>query len=349
MSKKPSSYNAQDIFRYYSGKMSSDEQHALEKAALDDPFLFDAMEGFASNPDAEICIPELNKRLLQRIQKEKRNPLFIRFRTPLSIAASLLFILLTGYFFLQPDDNGSPENNTFADNNQPIQQPPVSTDSELVSKTDPLLSKKIVTEPNPVKIKTVTADEATSITSPANGQNESVAFTPPVVYEDIKPIEAPQTKTEDTETKDDFVKVNNQTQSVVTSDLSSDAMIAKNDVEIVAVTSVTAKKAKALRKEAASVSEKKAATMTEQPNQDEAAFENYLKTQNNRSCVGKNGQPQHGEVILMFNVNRKGRPINIEIESKLSQDCIDKSKEILKNGPDWDNQKKGKRKVTIIW
>lgn len=89
--------------------------------------------------------------------------------------------------------------------------------------------------------------------------------------------------------------------------------------------------------------------MTEQPNQDEAAFEYYLKTQNNRSCVGTNGQPQHGEVILMFNVNRKGRPINIEIESKLSQDCIDKSKEILKNGPDWDNQKKGKRKVTIIW
>jgi len=347
MSKQPSSYNAQDIFRYYSGKMSSDEQHALEKAALDDPFLFDAMEGFGSNTDAETYIPELNKRLLQRIHKDQRNPLFIRFRTPLSIAASLIFILFAGYFFLQPDDNGSPENNTLADN-KPIQQESVSTDSETVSNTDPQLPKKIVTEPNPVKIKTVTADEAASITSPANGQNESVAYTPPVINEDIKPIEAPQPKTEEHETNADNVK-DNQSQSFVASELSSDAMIAKNDVEIVAVTSVTAKKAKALRKETASVTEKKAATFAVQPNQDEAAFDSYLKTQNNRSCVGTNGQPQHGEVILTFDVNRKGRPINIEIDSKLSQDCIDKSKEILKNGPNWDNQKKGKRKVTIIW
>jgi hypothetical protein len=343
MSKQPSSYNAQDIFRYHSGKMSSDEQHALEKAALDDPFLFDAMEGFASNPDAETCIPELNKRLLQRIHKDQRNPLFIRFRTPLSIAASLLFILLAGYFFLQPDDNGSPENNTLADN-KPTQQEPVSTDSEIVSNTDPQLPKKILTEPNPITIKEVTAEDA-----PANGLIESGAFTPLVVNEDIKPIEAPQPKTEEHETNADIVKDNNQSQPVVSSDLSSDAMIAKNDVEMVTVTSIKAKKASALRKETASVSEKKATTLAAQPIQDNAAFDSYLKTQNDRSCVGTNGQPQHGEVFLTFDINRKGRPINIEIDSKLSQDCIDKSKEILKNGPNWDNQKKGKRKATIIW
>jgi hypothetical protein len=38
-------YSAADIQRYVQGKMSAREMHAMEKAALDDPFLADAMEG----------------------------------------------------------------------------------------------------------------------------------------------------------------------------------------------------------------------------------------------------------------------------------------------------------------
>ena len=38
-------YTSEDIQRYLKGEMSVEEMHALEKAALDDPFLADAMEG----------------------------------------------------------------------------------------------------------------------------------------------------------------------------------------------------------------------------------------------------------------------------------------------------------------
>lgn len=38
-------YSAEDIRRYLSGNMSASEMHAMEKAALDDPFLADAIEG----------------------------------------------------------------------------------------------------------------------------------------------------------------------------------------------------------------------------------------------------------------------------------------------------------------
>ncbi|MBO9205024.1 MULTISPECIES: energy transducer TonB [Niastella] len=38
-------YTAADIQRYVQGKLSAREMHAMEKAALDDPFLADAMEG----------------------------------------------------------------------------------------------------------------------------------------------------------------------------------------------------------------------------------------------------------------------------------------------------------------
>jgi hypothetical protein len=40
-----SHYTAADLQRYVQGKLSAREMHAMEKAALDDPFLADAMEG----------------------------------------------------------------------------------------------------------------------------------------------------------------------------------------------------------------------------------------------------------------------------------------------------------------
>ncbi|RYD80913.1 MAG: carboxypeptidase regulatory-like domain-containing protein, partial [Sphingobacteriales bacterium] len=45
-----------DFERYHSGKMTETEMHALEKAALDDPFLEDALEGYAftKTPVADI-------------------------------------------------------------------------------------------------------------------------------------------------------------------------------------------------------------------------------------------------------------------------------------------------------
>src|SRR3954465_8519565 len=38
-------YSAADLQRYVQGKLSAAEMHAMEKAALDDPFLADAIEG----------------------------------------------------------------------------------------------------------------------------------------------------------------------------------------------------------------------------------------------------------------------------------------------------------------
>jgi hypothetical protein len=43
-------YNAEDMHRYFSGKMNAAEMHAMEKAALNDPLLADAMEGYHSLP-----------------------------------------------------------------------------------------------------------------------------------------------------------------------------------------------------------------------------------------------------------------------------------------------------------
>ncbi len=62
-------FNSDDIRRYLEGRMSPEEMHRIEKAALDDPFLADAMEGFAATAiDVKSDLAELGQRLSERTE-----------------------------------------------------------------------------------------------------------------------------------------------------------------------------------------------------------------------------------------------------------------------------------------
>ena len=54
-----------DIERYLSGKMTPAEQHAIEKKALSDPFLADALEGAESiaHQSFSMGIKEINQNI----------------------------------------------------------------------------------------------------------------------------------------------------------------------------------------------------------------------------------------------------------------------------------------------
>ncbi len=65
-------YSASDIEKYYKGQLSPKEMNALEKAALDDPFLAEAMEGYALTViNIHDDIVELRTRLENRKNKSK--------------------------------------------------------------------------------------------------------------------------------------------------------------------------------------------------------------------------------------------------------------------------------------
>ena len=59
-------YSAADIERYHKGRMAPDEAHALERAALDDPFLSDAIDGYVHTPTPAADIALLKNRLKNR-------------------------------------------------------------------------------------------------------------------------------------------------------------------------------------------------------------------------------------------------------------------------------------------
>jgi TonB family protein len=86
------------ISKYLKGELDARAMHQLEKRALDDPFLADAIEGFGQvEADPKANLDDLSDRLHKRIaQKERR----IIPWGPLSIAASILIIIGAGIWFL---------------------------------------------------------------------------------------------------------------------------------------------------------------------------------------------------------------------------------------------------------
>src|SRR5678815_5285094 len=71
------SYTAEDIQSYLEGRMNAAEMHALERAALEDPFLSDAIEGYkASGINALSSKAELNQELNDRLRNSPQRMAF---------------------------------------------------------------------------------------------------------------------------------------------------------------------------------------------------------------------------------------------------------------------------------
>lgn len=73
--KNSKQYSAADIQRYLKGEMSAEEMHAIETAALDDPFLADAIEGFETVVEegkeeaVNVELGKLNKQFGERVRQ----------------------------------------------------------------------------------------------------------------------------------------------------------------------------------------------------------------------------------------------------------------------------------------
>lgn len=100
-------YTAADIQRYLKRQMTMPERHAIEKAALEDPFLAEAIEGYMQHntPALSSDIENLRKRL-QKKNVTKIIPLRNR-KIWWSAAAAVLIVLGTGisWYWLAPTEN----------------------------------------------------------------------------------------------------------------------------------------------------------------------------------------------------------------------------------------------------
>ena len=201
-------YTAEDIARYHRGELSSGERHAMERAALDDPFLADAMEGYlVPGVDATVHMNLLHQRLANRLEDEKQ-------KTPVvalpqkgfqwwKVAAMILLVAGAGYLvYLFTLTNDSDESTLAIESRETKQESAVVTeraDSQVannkteilpatgdtsgnVAKSDPHPSAKNQTQLSPVapaaadqradEYKTSNPPAATPVAEPPKAKEE---------------------------------------------------------------------------------------------------------------------------------------------------------------------------------
>ena len=100
--KNNSHFTADYIRKYLDGQLTGPEMQALEKAALEDPFLADAIEGYQESLNHPVSfeshLEALQKNLEDRVQKKDRRTGIILMFSKWKIAASILFIVGTTFF-----------------------------------------------------------------------------------------------------------------------------------------------------------------------------------------------------------------------------------------------------------
>ncbi|HTR29297.1 MAG TPA: carboxypeptidase-like regulatory domain-containing protein [Puia sp.] len=98
-------FSASDIEKYRKGELSAREMHDLEEAALDDPFLADAIEGLTAHADPAHDLTDLHERLNRKVTEQARRRKVVILRRRIAFAATLILLLGIGYTFFYNGGN----------------------------------------------------------------------------------------------------------------------------------------------------------------------------------------------------------------------------------------------------
>jgi hypothetical protein len=107
MNKQIKTYNATDFANYHAGKMPAAEMYALERAALEDDFLADALEGYAYTENHETEIASIQ----EKVKGENRDdiatiiPIAKAKNNWLRVAAAAVIVLGLGTLFYNINNN----------------------------------------------------------------------------------------------------------------------------------------------------------------------------------------------------------------------------------------------------
>lgn len=244
------------IQQYLEGKLDPKTMHQLEKQALDDPFLWEALEGYAytSDPGADLSI--LQRQLHERIVHLQENKKVFDLswqRLSIAAAAAVLFISAGILFWMNSNRSGA----ELAANHKQVEVSVIDRDS---------LSSVISSSENSAAI----AEEVRSV--PASAETKLSAR------------------------------------------------------------SSSSLKEQALADPSAALSRVSAKELEVQPLAGWDTYRKYLEENIRRP---ENEPVLKGRIVLTFDVNPKGRPVNIKVLNGLTKAYDAEAIRLIKDGPDW--------------
>ncbi len=275
--------------------------HQLEKQALDDPFLWEALEGYAytSDPGADLSI--LQRQLHERIVHLQENKKVFDLswqRLSIAAAAAVLFISAGILFWMNSNRPGA----ELAANHKQVEVSVIDRDS---------LGSVIASSKNSAAI----AEEVKSV-PPSDARID--AYNPP-----------------------EKVKDGSKAASVTSSRKADPAS---------AETKLSARSSSSLREQAladpsAALSSVSAKKLEVQPLAGWDTYRKYLEENIRRP---ENEPVLKGRVVLTFDADPKGRPVNIRVLNGLTKAYDAEAIRLIKDGPDWKKPEGSKNRTARV-
>jgi TonB family protein len=383
MSQSPdhNKFSARDIERYHSGKMDPAEMHALEKAALDDPFLADALEGYVFTSTPSEDLNRLRERLQQKESERKAVPFFFINYNWLKIAALFLILAGSGWFIYRMSGRSNdtialekvvdaPAHDSMNISSQTTQSP-AATDS---TKTDG--------EATPGFYKTETAKGTKQEPSQAAPDGRAdLASGNIVLHQNSFDKIAPDNKETSTANTKQFnatvlnnasgpsVRTNNMSRNLSNNNFnlydSTQGLASKknradklflndstNNLDVVLQPLKDSSVAEVVVASPSAFGKRKyfakpiVIVDTLEPEEGYTNLDDYI-VNNLRYPEELRSKPVSGDVQLSFEVDKDGKPTNITVEKSLCNKCDEEAIRLLKEGPKWKKTKKKKGKITI--
>jgi len=138
-------YSVADIERYLQGRMNAKEMHDIERAALQDPFLADAIEGYrdASFSETNKHLDEIAEALLGEKQQAKVIALPTRAGRWWKVAMIIFIVAGAGTVTWYASNNGVKENKMMAAQQQPVNKQAQARDSVTAKSEDVAIQHQV--------------------------------------------------------------------------------------------------------------------------------------------------------------------------------------------------------------
>ncbi len=322
-------YNAAAIQRYLNGQMSDSEMHALELAALEDPFLADAIEGYKetlshNGMDTSADLEDLRRRLTIRVESTQKNKIIALYKSSgWKVAAMILVIAGAVSMIYYLTNTRSLPNDVVVSQYKTPEQKDIQQDT-------------ILTE-------TVNKNDSASIAALENKPQRSE----PKAYKNLKlskPQDTPGIVMQAPSPSVASASIIKQPDSLVAQNDSEDRVAFLSDNKIMQSRQATVSLDEISKKR----EEKK---MKPLPMDQDAipviglpAFNRYIE--NNKKNLSDSIHNQ-GEVIISFIVREDGALSDFKIEKSLSKQTDNEAIRLIKEGPAWKVLKKQRAKAVI--
>jgi outer membrane biosynthesis protein TonB len=358
-------YNTDDIKKYIEGKMSPQEMHALEKAALEDEFLADALHGmqlYAQEKGFETFahdIRDLKARMGSRLKSGKHSGVLVMRGLWWKVAA-VLFVIITGIaiiFFVGESNRTekdiaqkeagrqsagdsmasefAPTDSSIHGQSTAMQQVDTAEKAANTAPKNPAASRSKVTEPP-------SSDEVATVSPSLSTLDKAEkADAPSSLHDSVNMVEASESAkvSRTLQSKAAGVNVSKDRRSRRFNDSLSQSD--NNNLDEVVV--VASGQSDSQKKPAKPLSEEKTRKRIV-PNGGWEAFEEYVRSNKRQSVADST---MSGKQKVTFIIDTLGRPIDIRILESLSHEHDSETIRLLEQGPTWQILRGNRRNVTI--